>query len=256
MDKIKKLVIIISIAVLSLLPVASIYGNDQSPEQLFRDAHQATDKAAIVIYQRIIKKYPGTKDAARAQRSIGTRYVWQKKYEQAIKAYQKYIDNYPEEGPERIAMTYSVIGTVYQEMSDFDMAKKIYEKIINEYPTTRGAKSAQRGLDWSKWLKDPKNIENLKLLEKHMKVFDKVIRHYDKGEYRQAIAKAKEVLSTQHDPETVLSAHLFIARCYEKLNSRRQAIREYKKIIELAPKSEAAREAQERIKELESKSKR
>ena len=250
MKKIRKFTIIVSIAVLYLLPVVSIYGNNQSPEQLFKDARQAPNEEAVGIYQIITKKYPGTKDAARAQRSIGTHYFRQKKYDQAIKAYQIYIDNYPEEGPERIAMIYALIGTVYEEMSDFDMAKKIYEKIINEYPTTRSALSAQ---EWVHHLNGPEFIENLKIAEKYVKVFDKVIRHYDKGEYRQAIAKAKEVLGTQRDPETFLSAHLFIARCYEKLNSRKQAVKEYKKVIKLAPESEAAKEAQKRIKEIRDK---
>ena len=166
MNKIKKLTIIISIAVLSLLPVASIYGNDQSPEQLFKDARQAPNEEAIRIYQRIIKKYPGTENAARAQRSIGTHYFWLKKYDQAIEAYQRYIDNYPEEGPERIAATYSVIGTVYEEMSNFDMAKKIYEKIINEYPATKSALSAQ---EWVHHLNDPEFIENLQEAQKRIK---------------------------------------------------------------------------------------
>ena len=166
MDKIKKLAIIISIAVFSFLPVASIYGNDQSPEQLFKDARQAPNEEAVRIYQRIIKKYPGTKDAARAQLGIGTLYFRQRKYAQAIKANQKYIDNYPEEGPERIAMIYSVIGMIYQEMSNFDMAKKIYEKIINEYPTTRSALSAQ---EWVHYLNDPEFIENLKEAQKRIK---------------------------------------------------------------------------------------
>jgi tetratricopeptide (TPR) repeat protein len=253
MYKVQTFIVIVGIAVLSLLSVASIYGNDKTPEELFDKARQAPKEEAIGIYQGIIEEYPGTKDAARAQRSMGTLYFRQKKYEQAIKAYQTYIDNYPEEGPERIAIIYSAIATVYEEMSDFDTAKKIYGKIINEYPDTRAALTSRK---WLAKLNDPEFIKNLKIAEQHMKVLGPIAHLYSKGEYDQAIVKAKEVLKTQDDPEIILSVHLIIARSYAKLERQSKAIKEYKTIIRLAPESEIAREARERIKELESKSKK
>jgi len=250
MDKIKKITIIFSIAILSVLQISYSYGNSQSPEQLFEDAYQASKEEAISICQRIIKEYPGTKDAARAQRYIGVRYFRQKKYDQAIEACQRYIDNYPEEGPELIALTYRVIADCYKEMFNFDMAKKTYKKIINEYPATKAAKRARNYLEQ---LNDPEYIEGFKMATEYtekMAPLNEANRHYKNKEYHQAIAKAKELLTTQRDPEMLLYIHFFMADCYTKLNDKRQAIREYKNVIKLAPKTKAAKDAQKRIKEI------
>lgn len=253
MDKFRKFTIVFSIAVLSILQITYSYGNSQSPEQLFEDAQRAPKEEAIRIYQRIIRKYPGTEDAARAQLRIGNLYFRQKKYDQAIEACQKYIDNYPEEGPGRIAMIYLTIGDCYREMFNFDMAKKIYKKVVTEYPTTSSAKLARKTLEQ---LNDPEYIKGFKMVKKYtekMAPLNEANRHYKNKEYHQAIAKAKELLTTQHDPEMLLYIHFFMADCYTKLNDKRQVIRECKNIIKLAPKTKAAKEAQERIKEIKTK---
>lgn len=247
MDKIRKFTIIFSIAILSILQITYSYGNSQSLEQLFENAYQAPLEEAISICQKIIKEYPGTKDAARAQHYIGTRYFREKKYEQAIKAYQRYINNYPEEGPERVALTYSTIASCYEEMFNFDMAKKIYKKIIKEYPTTNSAKLAHQILEH---LDDPEYIKSFKMAKKFHEL-DEATRHSENKEYHQAIAKAKELLVVhQRDPVMVLYIHFFIADCYEKLNNRKEAIREYEKIIKLAISPETVKAAQKRIKEI------
>lgn len=247
MNKIRKFTtIVFSIAILSILQVTYSYGNSQSLEQLFKEARQAPKEEAIAIYQRIIREYPGTKDAGRAQYYIGTLYFQQKKYDQAIEAYQRYIDNYPKQEPKRIAWAYYLIGNSYEEMLNFDMAKKMYEKIINEYPIL--AKSAQERL---KHLDNPEYIKRFKMARKFDDLNEAML-HYENKEYHQAITKARELLADpQRDPEVVLMIHLHIADSYEKLNNRKQAIREYKKIIKLFPENEALKEAiQKRIKAL------
>lgn len=250
MDKFRKFTIVFSIVILSILQITYSYGNSQSLEKLFEKARQASNEEAIEIYQRIIREYPGTKDAARAQRGIGTRYFREKKYDLAIKAYQKCIDNYPEEEPERIALVYSTVADCYRQMFNFDMAKKTYEKIINKYPATKSAESAQKRLEQ---LNDPKYIEKFKMAKEYtekMAPLNEANRYYKNKEYHQAITKAKELLTTQRDPEMLLYIRSFMADCYAKSNDKRQAIREYKKIIKLFPKTKVAKEAQERIKEI------
>lgn len=266
MKRTKKFITIVSIVTI-LLPLSFnvIYGggNNQLLEEKYETAlgYSKAGKLdeAIKAFQEIVNNYPPSEKTAWSQflladcyRILGDHSLDKADYERAIKEFQKTIDNYPEY--EWAPKIYWDMGICYERMLNFDMARKMYQKVIDDYPSAKIVKLARMNLTY---LDDPQLIKAL--IETHRyvekgKIFQEAKEHYNNQEYSEAIAKAREVATALqgYGLDAALAQQL-IGQSYEELGDYKQATKEYKKVIELAPKSEVAKEAQRRIKEIRGK---
>ena len=118
-------------------------------------------KRAIDEYRKILKKFPGSPYAARAQLVIGLSYYAMNKFDQAFEAYQKVIDNYPHsnfikealELEEKLAQDFFKKSSASQFMTPqhrlYNKAGKIYQQIVDNFPFQLRAPELQYKAAWT-----------------------------------------------------------------------------------------------------------
>ena len=75
---------------------------------------------------------------------IGECYYSEKRYEDAIKAYQQVMDKYPKGGKTASALLKQAMG--WQQMGETTMARIIYTRLVEKYPGTSQAQAAEKKL--------------------------------------------------------------------------------------------------------------
>ncbi|MCK4830899.1 tetratricopeptide repeat protein [bacterium] len=170
----KRFVIFAAVLVFLSLSFANIA--PQSAHDLFQKA-LATERAegnleeAIALYQRVVKKAKDESLGAKAQLRIGMCYE-KLGLEEAQKAYQKVIDNYPQQT--------EVVKMAKEKLEILLRAKTLVEKGNKEYKVTMihsgsvypdslspdGKKLAlSNSHDWDIWIKDVATEEQVKLTD-------------------------------------------------------------------------------------------
>ena len=86
----------------------------------------------IADLQRLIKKYPNSIYAPKAQYEIGRAYVLQNKYSKAIEEYNTVLTNYPQTPIARKAILET--GMLYENMGQTDKAIAAYKNVVEKYP--------------------------------------------------------------------------------------------------------------------------
>lgn len=70
------------------------------------------------------------------------------------------------------------------------------------------------------------------------------------GDIRDAINSLEDLTKSITDPEMLLETHFLIGECYDRLGEKSHARQAYQEVIDLAPASDWAKKAREKLKEL------
>ena len=101
---------------------------------------------AIQGFQGFIQAFPRLPQAADAQYNIGMSYFNQSKWTDARDAFQKTIQDYPQNS-ERVADAYYKLGQTFEQLKQIDNAKRAYETLIQRFPAMFSATQARQALD-------------------------------------------------------------------------------------------------------------
>lgn len=109
--------------------------------QLFRNGKF---EAARTEFSTYLERYPKTDLADNAQFWLGECYYSQKKYRQAIAAYEKTIKDYPKS--DKVSSALLKQGMAFLELGDKTAGKILLKKVVNGYPQSNQAKIARSKL--------------------------------------------------------------------------------------------------------------
>ncbi len=119
-----------------------------SEDAIYHSAKQAFDQgdyeSAREKFQKLIKKYPKSKNADNAQFWIGEIYYHEKWYEKAILEYQKVIEKYPKGNKVHASLLKQ--GFSFFNLGDKANARLIFTELIKKYPNSNEAKIAKKKL--------------------------------------------------------------------------------------------------------------
>jgi tol-pal system protein YbgF len=119
-----------------------------SEDAIYHSAKQAFDQgdyeAAREKFQKLIKKYPKSKNADNAQFWIGEIYYHEKWYEKAILEYQKVIEKYPKGNKVQASLLKQ--GFSFFNLGDKANARLIFTELIKKHPNSNEAKIAKKKL--------------------------------------------------------------------------------------------------------------
>ena len=119
-----------------------------SEDAIYHSGKQAFDQgdyeSARENFQKLIKKYPNSKNADNAQFWIGEIYYHEKWYEKAILEYQKVIEKYPEGNKVQASLLKQ--GFSFFNLGDKANARLIFTELIKKYPKSNEAQIAKKKL--------------------------------------------------------------------------------------------------------------
>ena len=102
-------------------------------------------EAAVAGFQAVIREFAGTQAAAEAQQLIGESYYLQKKWPEAIAAYDLVIQNHPKSP--FVSDAYYKRGMAQESAGQLDAAKTSFEFTMKNFPETIGGQLARQGFD-------------------------------------------------------------------------------------------------------------
>ena len=95
---------------------------------------------ALAAFQKYLQDFPGSEFADNAQYWLGeTNYVMQQ-YDKAISEYQALLDSYPDS--QKASHALLKIGYSYQELGNIDEAQKVLSEVKEKYPGETAARLA------------------------------------------------------------------------------------------------------------------
>jgi tol-pal system protein YbgF len=100
---------------------------------------------AIEGFEEVVKTFPGSPEAAKAQFFIGESYNAAGKAKEAVAAYDKVIANYKDNEYARDAM-YMKGVTLLDKLKNPAQARATWEALIKQYPNSNQAINAEQGL--------------------------------------------------------------------------------------------------------------
>jgi len=119
-----------------------------SEDVIYQSAKQAFDQGDFEVaregFQKLIKRYPKSKNADNAQFWIGEIYFHEKWYEKAILEYQKVLENYPKGN--KVQASHLKQGFSFFNLGDKANARLIFTELIKKYPKSNEAKIAKKKL--------------------------------------------------------------------------------------------------------------
>lgn len=164
---------------------------------------------AIVHFERAVQLKP---DYAPAINSLGNAYAAQQNWDKAIEAYERIIED-AFYGTPYFAL--SNLGLAYYHKNDFIQAEKYFNEALKLSPDFV---QALGGLG---------------------------MMYNDMGRYSEAVAKLTRAV--KKDPKFA-PLHFELGRAYRGLNNKRMAQTEFQQVLQLAPDSPLALEAQKEMK--------
>lgn len=188
-----------------------------------RIKEEAKSLQEIGKLEKIIVKNPGSREAVQAQYQIGDIYSAEvNDYEQAIIAYQKVINNYPDS---KLVISAMLRVALCYVDTNFGKMVEICQKIIRQHPQSTQAAEAS------------------------LLIADGYSRFRD---YKQAIQLYRKVIRDfPSEVELVAGAQYAIGDCYYSIGDDGQAKKEFQKVIQRHPNTHAATNAREQIKGME-----
>jgi len=109
--------------------------------QLFRGGKFEAARAEFSSY---LERYPKTDLADNAQFWLGECYYSEKRYREAIGAYEKTIKDYPKS--DKVSSALLKQGMAFLELGDKTAAKILLKKVVRSYPNSNQAKIARNKL--------------------------------------------------------------------------------------------------------------
>lgn len=177
---------------------------------------QSDINTSVEMYQAIIKKYPGSKWAAKSYFQLGQCYYLRGKYDEALDNYGKIIIFYPEDETYWSARYWKCKSLI---------AKGEYEKAI----------AALRSLENSSFAKVSKDMILLSLGNCYLGMKD----------YENAAASYQALIESILDLQRLPSVYLLLAKSLQNLGKVEEARVFYKKVMEDYRQSIEAQQAQE-----------
>jgi tol-pal system protein YbgF len=117
-----------------------------SPEELYAQAFQlfrsGDYQAARAGFTRYLELYPKTELADNSQFWMGECYYAEKRYREAITAYEKTIKDYP--NSDKVSSALLKEGMAFLELGDKTAAKILLKKVVKDHPESNQAQIAQR----------------------------------------------------------------------------------------------------------------
>ena len=172
----------------------------------------ATDKSVEILTQ-VVENAPYGKYADMAQYKLGEAYKKQEFYEEAVLAFQKVIDDYPnsplvEDAKYQIALcTYHVSRDPYYDQEFTDRAIEEYKNIIDKTEDEQLTREAEETL--------------IRLREKKAKSAFETARFYERtGHYKSAIIYYEEIVRKYGDTSIAGEAEQKISELGEKLEEK------------------------------------
>lgn len=189
--------------------IGSLFLDGQKAKIMGMEILPATDKAVEVL-SKVVENAPYARYADVAQFKIGEAYKKEEFFEEALLAYQKLIDDYPdsplaEDAKYEIALcTYCISREPYYDQDFTDRAIQEYEKLIKVTSDIELSKEAKNTLT--------------KLREKKAKSSFETAKFYEKTKhYRSAIIYYKEVIEKYGDTSIAKDAVEKITELEEKI---------------------------------------
>ncbi len=121
----------------------------ETPADFYKHAKNLISSRKDIVEGRrllamFLKKWPKDKSADNAQYWIGESYFMTKKYDGAVLAFQKVVDNYPK--TDSVDDALFMLGECFRMLDLKDNARPFYEEVIAKYPKTRSAEKARKAL--------------------------------------------------------------------------------------------------------------
>jgi tetratricopeptide (TPR) repeat protein len=148
------------------------------------------------------------------------------RYEKASNALKKAIIKNPKYPP-----AYVNLGFCYFQMKDFDAGRKEFESAIE---ITDPAESKFR----------PELADANRMIALAIMLEKKTTPEASKKKWEEALTYLKKSVIFKED---VGQTHLLLGQCYQNLNKKEDAIREYKRTLKLEPKNEQAQKGLEML---------
>jgi tetratricopeptide (TPR) repeat protein len=179
---------------------------------------------------------------------LGLVYMARERYDQAIQHFERAVQLKPDYAP-----AINSLGNAYAAQQDWDKAIQAYERIVEDafYGTPYFALS-NLGLAYyhkNDFIKAEKYFnEALKMSPDFVQALGGLGMMYNEmGRYSEAVAKLSRAV--KKDPKFA-PLHFELGRAYRGLNNKRMAQAEFQQVLQLAPDSPLAREAQKELAKL------
>jgi tol-pal system protein YbgF len=100
---------------------------------------------AITGFEQFLRAFPKSENADDAQFYIGESYYLQKRFEDAVAAYNLVIQNYP--GANMVPDAYYKRGLAYNQLNQNEAARASWETLIKSFPDSEAGRLAKQNLD-------------------------------------------------------------------------------------------------------------
>lgn len=151
---------------------------------------------AIKKFERIITKYPESRQALEANFLIGNLYFAKEQYTEALKTFDKIVVTYP---GHKTMCAEAIIKTAqcYEKRNDWENAYKRYRWVVEKFPySLKGLETPLYLLKYSQQKKSKEEIANV---------------------YKQTVADYQKVISECPDSPVVYTANNFLAETYMRM---------------------------------------
>jgi tol-pal system protein YbgF len=122
----------------------SIPGPEELYGEAFRQFRAGQFQLARKGFTTYLENYPNTDLADNAQFWLAECYYGEKRYREAIAAYEKAIKTYPKS--DKLSSVYLKQGMAFMELGDKTAARILFKKVIKGYPDSNQAKIAESKL--------------------------------------------------------------------------------------------------------------
>jgi tetratricopeptide (TPR) repeat protein len=144
-----------------------------------------------------------------------------KEFDKAVSALQEAITRYPKYPGAHISL-----GFCYAQMKDYDLSRKEFETAVKLIDTT-DSKFSKYDL-----------ADSYRMIALSIMVEKKTTPEESKKKWEDAVIYLKKSLKYN---EGVAQTHLWLGQCFQNLNKLDDAIKEYKRTIQLDPKNDEAK---------------
>ncbi len=208
---------------------------------------QKNYRGEIADMQGLIRNYPSSVYAPKAQYEIGRAYVLQNKYNDAINEYNVVLEKYPNNAIARKASL--EIGMLYENMGETDRAIAAYKKVIERYPGSEQTNVALESMqnlyveknDVASYISYSQSIglsgtAGSSTSKEDSLSFIAAEKVYAKRDYTQAIPALVSYLKRYCENKTTLNcinATYYLAESYYEQDNKKLALERYKILANL-----------------------
>ena len=202
-----------SSALREFLKAEKIYSKDPYLQNDLGLAYMAKGRLDLAVkhFKKAVKLKP---DYTPARNNLGTAYLAKKEWDVAIVCFKEIVDDILYATPH---YPLTNLGWAYYNKQEYELAEKYYSEALNLEPTFI---IALRGLG--------QNYMAMERAADAVAILEKAVKNYPRS----------------------VEAYFYLAKAYSLSGEYKKAISAYKKVIELAPVSAIAREAEKEVEKI------